>query len=99
MLIYSTSYQIAEDKDAYYLPTFAASASRRVPLSSIGWSGRDLRLGTYRAGLPCSRVSDVDARPVLALLATCHSTSDAGLLHRPDYVDNILNAIEPEGCC
>jgi hypothetical protein len=95
-LAYGFSYEIAEDKDAYYLPIFVASAIA----AGLGaeWL---IRLVSKRPSVPAI----VPAGAAVILLCFPLVTLSANLRHNDrsryfvahDYVDNILGTIEPGG--
>src|SRR6266545_4829733 len=94
-LAYALSYEIAEDKDAYYLPTFISIAI------ATGFGIRWLVQRTVSKSLPSVK----PLAAAIAVLAVC----TAGLIANwpfnnrrqyfiaHDYVDNLLKAIAPNG--
>jgi tetratricopeptide (TPR) repeat protein len=96
-LIYSTSYEIAEDKDAYYLPTFAALAI------AVAFAGewlliRGMSLSRFSRAASLALVSlALLLAPVLALFGNLPFNNRSRYFIAQDYVENILNSIEPGG--
>jgi hypothetical protein len=95
-LAYALSYDIAEDKDAYYLPTFIAIAIAAG--FGLRWW---IELGLSRRVLG-KRAYLAAAIPVLLTLAIAftgnwpfNNRRHYFLAH--DYVENLLGAIEPNG--
>ncbi len=94
-LAYALSYEIAEDKDAYYLPAFISIAI------ATGFGIRWLVQRTVSKSLPSVK----PLAAAIAVLAVC----TAGLIANwpfnnrrqyfiaHDYVDNLLKAIAPNG--
>jgi hypothetical protein len=95
-LAYAFSYEIAEDKDAYYLPTFFAIAI------AAGFGIRWLIQLTLSKPMPIARPYLVAAIAVLLLVAI-EVTGNWPFNNRrhyfiaDDYVENLLSAIEPNG--
>ena len=95
-LAYAFSYEIAEDKDAYYLPTFFAIAI------AAGFGIRWLIQLTVSKPMLIGRHSLIAAIAVL-LLVTIEITGNWPFNNRRhyfiahDYVENLLSAIEPDG--
>src|SRR5213083_93212 len=95
-LAYALSYYIAEDKDAYYLPTFISIAIAAG--FGIRWL---IQLAVFQS-MPVGRPYLVAA---IAVLLTCTIAFTANwpfnnrrhyfVAH--DYVENLLSAIEPNG--
>src|SRR5213595_1277763 len=95
-LAYALSYEIAEDKDAYYLPTFISIAIAAG--FGIRWL---IQLAVFQS-MPVGRPYLVAA---IAVLLTCTIAFTANwpfnnrrhyfVAH--DYVENLLSAIEPNG--
>jgi tetratricopeptide (TPR) repeat protein len=95
-LAYSLGYDIAEDKDAYYLPTFMALAIamgfgaewliNRVPMQQI-------------AGKPAAAVvtAALFLTPSLAIANNWPYNDRSRSYIAHDYVENILSTIEPGG--
>ncbi len=93
-LAYGLNYDIAEDKEAYYLPTFVVLAI------TVGFGARWLlaRLGhgasaARRAAIAMALLSV----PMLTLAANFRYNDRSRYFIAPDYVDNILSTIEPGG--
>jgi tetratricopeptide (TPR) repeat protein len=95
-LAYALSYEIAEDKDAYYLPTFISIAI------ATGFGIRWLIQIAVSKSMPVGRPYGVAAIAVL-LTSAIALTSNWPFNNRRhyfiarDYVENLLNAIEPNG--
>jgi tetratricopeptide (TPR) repeat protein len=95
-LAYALSYEIAEDKDAYYLPTFISIAI------ATGFGIRWLVQRTVSKSLPGLKPSLAAAIVVLAV-CTAALTANWPFNNRRqyfiahDYVDNLLKAIAPNG--
>jgi tetratricopeptide (TPR) repeat protein len=95
-LAYALSYEIAEDKDAYYLPTFISIAI--VAGLGIRW----LIQSAVSKSLPAVKPSFAAAIAVLvictiALIANWPFNNRRQYLIAHDYVDNLLKAIAPKG--
>jgi hypothetical protein len=96
VLAYAFSYEIAEDKDAYYLPTFFAIAI------AAGFGIRLLIQLTLSKPMPIARPYLIAAIAVL-LPATIEVTGNWPFNNRrqyfiaDDYVENLLAAIQPNG--
>jgi len=95
-LAYALSYEIAEDKDAYYLPTFIAIAI------ATGFGIRWLVHLTILKSMPLARSYWVAAIAVLMTFATAlaanwpfNNRRHYFIAH--DYVENLLSTIEPDG--
>jgi len=92
---FSLGYEIAEDQDAYYLPTFAALTI------AAGYGARwsfVVRQTKTRAALAltCAAALVLTA-PLIALAGNFSSNNRAQFFVAHDYVDNILRSIEPRG--
>jgi tetratricopeptide (TPR) repeat protein len=95
-LAYALSYEIAEDKDAYYLPAFISIAI------AIGFGIRWLVQKTASKSLPGVKPSLAAAITVLvvctiALTANWSFNNRRQYFIAQDYVDNLLKAIAPNG--
>src|SRR6266542_1363411 len=95
-LAYALSYEIAEDKDAYYLPTFISIAIAAG--LGIRWL---IQLAVSKA-MPVGRPHWVAAIAVLltsatALTANWPFNNRRHYLIAHDYVENLLSTIEPNG--
>ena len=95
-LAYALSYEIAEDKDAYYLPAFISIAI------AIGFGIRWLVRKTVSKSLPGVKPSLAAAIAVLvvctmALTANWPFNNRRQYFIAHDYVDNLLKAIAPNG--
>jgi hypothetical protein len=95
-LAYALSYEIAEDKDAYYLPTFIAIAI------ATGFGIRWLIQLTVLKSMPLAKSYAVAATAVLltfatALVANFPFDNRRHYFIAHDYVENLLSTIEPNG--
>jgi hypothetical protein len=95
-LAYALSYEIAEDKDAYYLPTFISIAI------AAGLGIRWLIQRAVSKPLPLVKPSLVAATAVLlacaiALTANWPFNNRRHYLVAHDYVENLLDSIAPNG--
>ena len=95
-LAYALSYEIAEDKDAYYLPTFISIAI------AAGLGIRWLIQSAVSKSLPVVKPSLVAATAVVLVCATAASANWPFNNRRHyfiahDYVENLFNSIEPNG--
>ena len=95
-LAYALSYEIAEDKDAYYLPTFISIAI------AAGLGIRWLIQLAVSKSMPIGRPSWVAAIAVLltsatALTANWPFNNRRHYFIAHDYVQNLLSTIEPNG--
>src|SRR6267378_6308534 len=95
-LAYALSYEIAEDKDAYYLPAFISIAI------ATGFGIRWLVQRTVSKSLPGLKPSLAAAIAVLvsctiALTANWPFNNRRQYFIAHDYVDNLLKAIAPNG--
>jgi hypothetical protein len=95
-LAYDLSYQIAEDKDAYYLPVFISIAI------AAGLGIRWLIQLAVSKSMPVTRSYLVAATAILLTSATAFAANwpvnnrrDYFIAH--DYVENLLGTIEPNG--
>jgi hypothetical protein len=92
-LAYTLSYDIAENKDAYYLPTFISVAI------AAGFGVREL-LRLALSGRPLARTLSILAVLLLPTIALAGSWPFNNRRHdfiAHDYVENILSTIEPNG--
>ena len=95
-LAYALSYEIAEDKDAYYLPTFISIAI------AAGLGIRWLIRSAVSKSLPVAKPSLAAVVAVL-IVSTIALTANWPFNNRRryfiahDYVDNLLKAIAPNG--
>jgi hypothetical protein len=95
-LAYDLSYEIAEDKDAYYLPVF-------ISIAIAGGVGiRWLIQLTAAKSMSLGKSYCVAATVVLLTSATAFASNFPFNNHRHyfmahDYVENLLSAIEPNG--
>jgi hypothetical protein len=95
-LAYALSYEIAEDKDAYYLPTFIAIAI------ASGFGIRALIQLTVVKSMPLAKSYSVAATAVLLTFTTALAANGPFSNRRHyfiahDYVENLLSTIEPNG--
>jgi tetratricopeptide (TPR) repeat protein len=95
-LAYALSYEIAEDKDAYYLPTFISIAI------AAGLGIRWLIRSAVSKSLPVAKPSLAAVVAVLvvstiALTANWPFNNRRRYFIAHDYVDNLLKAIAPNG--
>ncbi len=95
-LAYALSYEIAEDKDAYYLPTFISIAI------AAGLGIRWLIRGALSKSFPVVKPSLAAVVAVLvvstiALTANWPFNNRRRYFIAHDYVDNLLKAIAPNG--
>ncbi len=95
-LAYALSYEIAEDKDAYYLPTFISIAI------AAGLGIRWLIRSVVSKSIPVGKPSLAAAITVLvvctvALTANWPFTNRGQYFIAHDYVENLLKAIAPNG--
>ena len=95
-LVYALSYYIAEDKDAYYLPTFISIAITagfgirwliQLPVSQPLRVGRPYLVAAIAVLLPCA----------IAFTANWSFNNRRYYFVAHDYVENVLNAIAPNG--
>ena len=95
-LVYCLGYEIAEDKDAYYLPVFIAMAIA----AGVGAQWFIHKVMSMR---PASRVAGYVATAVVLLVPIGALASNFSYDNRSryfiaqDYVDNILSTVEPGG--
>jgi hypothetical protein len=95
-LVYALNYEIAEDKDAYYLPVFAAiiiSAGYGLGTLLAGASSMRLRVPKQRA----FAVLLVIATLAIALASNYQYNNRRNYYVASDYVTNILSTVEPGG--
>ncbi|HSE36675.1 MAG TPA: DUF2723 domain-containing protein, partial [Blastocatellia bacterium] len=95
-LAYSLGYEIAEDKDAYYLPALIAMTI------AAGFGGQWLINKVRSAGVP-SKIPELIAAalvlllPVAAVVANRPYDDRSRYFIAQDYVDNIFSTVEPGG--
>jgi hypothetical protein len=89
-LAYGLCYDIAEDKDAYYLPTF-------VSLTIAAGLGLRWLLECPWANLKLIRALPVLLLPALALISNWPFNDRSRYFIAHDYVENILGTIAPNG--
>jgi len=95
-LAYALNYEIAEDKDAYYLPTFTALAiAVGFGVASLMRRARTLRL-PVQAALAIA-LSIAVLAPVAALISNYGYNNRGQYYLAQDYVENIQSTIEPGG--
>src|SRR6266542_4048673 len=93
---YDLSYEIAEDKDAYYLPVFISIALAAG--FGIRWLIQLTALKSTSLGTSCC----VAATAILLISATAIAgnwpfNNRRHYFTAPDYVENLLSTIEPNG--
>jgi tetratricopeptide (TPR) repeat protein len=96
-VIYAISYEIAEDKDAYYLPAFVA-----MVIASAFACDRLMRPMPRFGQLPLKAWHAIASvvlllAPVVALYANLPFNNRSRYFIAQDYVENILNSVEPGG--
>ena len=95
-LAYCLGYEIAEDKDAYYLPVFIA-------MTIAAGFGAQWFIHKVMSMRPASRAADYVAIAVILLVPIGALASNLSYDNRSryfiaqDYVDNIFSTIEPGG--
>ena len=95
-LLYALNYEIAEDKDAYYLPIF-------VTLALAAGIGTDRLMRVSGEGRFSAKLLRAWGAFVLALMLVLAFAANLPYNNRSryfiahDYVNNILNAVEPHG--
>ncbi|HEV3149151.1 MAG TPA: DUF2723 domain-containing protein [Chthoniobacterales bacterium] len=95
-LAYALSYEIAEDKDAYYLPTFISIAI------ATGFGIRWLIQLAFSKAMPLGKQYVVAAvivlfAPAIAFIGNWSFNNRRHYFIAHDYVENLLGAIEPNG--
>src|SRR6266699_1029712 len=95
-LAYALSYEIAEDKDAYYLPTFISIAI------ATGFGIRWLIQLAFSKSMPLGKQYVVAAvivlfAPAIAFIGNWSFNNRRHYFIAHDYVENLLGAIEPNG--
>ncbi|HST22166.1 MAG TPA: DUF2723 domain-containing protein [Blastocatellia bacterium] len=95
-LAYALNYEIAEDKDAYYLPIFMAM------LVAAGFGAAWLIRGSRLIRLPekitvALLVTAIAVAPIVALASNIPYNNRSRYYIAQDYVENILSTIEPGG--
>ena len=95
-LAYALSYEIAEDKDAYYLPTFISIAI------ATGFGIRWLIQLVFSKAMPLGKRYVVAAvivlfAPAIAFIGNWPFNNRRHDFIAHDYVENLLGAIEPNG--
>lgn len=94
-LAYTLNYEIAEDKDAYYLPVFLATAIA----AGVGWHSF-LQSALAKRSPRVGRVFFVLAAivvPALALTSNWPFNNRSHYFIAHDYIENIQSTIEPNG--
>jgi hypothetical protein len=95
-LAYALNYEIAEDKDAYYLPTFIALSIASG--AGAQWLLRSLRLLRARANVSRAVAACLIAIvPLTAFAANLSYNNRREYYIAQDYIENILSTIEPGG--
>jgi tetratricopeptide (TPR) repeat protein len=92
---YCLNYEIAEDKDAYYLPTFIAFAIAAA--LGIHWALQFFSKRFSRGGACLMAVPVALLLPAIALASNGPYNNRRHYFIAHDYVDNILSSIEPNG--
>ncbi|MFP5261660.1 MAG: protein O-mannosyl-transferase family [Blastocatellia bacterium] len=95
-LAYALNYEIAEDKDAYYLPTFIAMAVA----AGVGadWLVRPARFRWLPVNLTRAvAVCLVVVIPLTAFASNLPYNDRSRYYIARDYADNILSTVEPNG--
>ena len=95
-MAYALNYEIAEDKDAYYLPTFIALVMA---------AGLGMRWLVGRASLKPALARRLNASaaiallivPLVALVSNLPFNNRSRYFIAHDYVENILSTVEPNG--
>ena len=93
---FSLGYEIAEDQDAYYLPAFAAltiAAGCGARWLFVVWQTKT-RISPALTWTAAALLLTV---PLVALAGNFRSNNRAQFFVAHDYIDNILNSIEPRG--
>ncbi len=92
---YALNYEIAEDKDAYYLPTFMAMAiAAGLGAQWLFGAISSSRLVSSRRRLACAALLIV---PLISLLSSLPYNNRSRYFIARDYVDNILSTVESRG--
>ncbi|HEX8651636.1 MAG TPA: DUF2723 domain-containing protein [Pyrinomonadaceae bacterium] len=95
-MAYALNYEIAEDKDAYYLPTFIAL----VMAAGLGmrWLiGRASLKPVLAKRLNASAAIALLIVPLVALVSNLPFNNRSRYFIAHDYVENILSTMEPNG--
>jgi tetratricopeptide (TPR) repeat protein len=93
---YGLSYEIAEDKDAYYLPAFIAMSIAAA--FGASWAVDLTRRGVASNKLAAVLCVVIVAVPPVTELAGNYSFSNRGHYYiARDYVGNILSTVQPRG--
>jgi tetratricopeptide (TPR) repeat protein len=95
-LAYALSYEIAEDKDAYYLPVFIAMAI------AAGFGAEWFINKVMSSGVSTGAARSIAAAlvllvPIIALAANLPYNNRSRYYIAHDYTDNILSTMEPGG--
>jgi tetratricopeptide (TPR) repeat protein len=94
-LPYALNYEIAEDKDAYYLPTFfAMSLAAGLGMDVVARAAESKRLFS---SLPGTVPAALLLVPIISLLSSLPYNNRRQYFIAHDYVDNILATTEPRG--
>lgn len=95
-LAYALNYEIAEDKDAYYLPTFMVMAVAAG--FGAAWLIRSARLIRLPEKITVAvAMTVVAAAPIVALAGNFSYDNRSRYYIAQDYVENILSTVEPGG--
>jgi hypothetical protein len=93
-LLYSLNYEIAEDKDAYYLPIFITAAI------AAGFGAQRVVhfIGTRRLQYaPALATAALLVAPAVALASNLPFNNRSRYFIAEDYIENILSTVEPQG--
>jgi tetratricopeptide (TPR) repeat protein len=95
-LVYCLGYEIAEDKDAYYLPVFIAMAiAAGFGAQWFIYKVTSMRPASRTAGYVA--IAAVLLVPIGALASNLSYDNRSRYFVAQDYVDNILSTVEPGG--
>ncbi len=95
-LIYALGYDIAEDKDAYYLPAFIAIAVGAG--FGLRWVIQDCAARPWpKKGMVLAATLSVALVSAIALAGNWPFNNRRHYFVAKDYVENLLSAIEPNG--
>jgi hypothetical protein len=85
---YALNYAIAEDKDAYYMPTF-------IPIAAVSGYGMREVLQRFASSIRAPAAGLMLVIPLLALVAHWPYNNRSHYFVAHDYVENIQSTIEP----
>ncbi len=95
-MAYALNYEIAEDKDAYYLPTFTTMAIAAG--FGAAWLIRSIRLIRLPEKLVGAvAITAIAVAPIVALAGNISYNNRSRYYVAQDYVENIMSTIEPGG--